>query len=74
MFRLFGVIFRQTSATTEDLPTCETLPPTPNTDKKVATKTATNHTPAQQLIDISSDSVIHKGIPIAIVRVRHKIL
>ena len=38
------------------------------------TKTATNHTPSQQLIDISSDSVTHKGIPIAIVRVRHKIL
>jgi len=60
------------SATTEDLPTCET--PSKNTDKKVDTKTATNHTPSQQLIDISSDSVIHKGIPTAIVRVRRKIL
>jgi hypothetical protein len=28
----------------------------------------------KQLIDISSDSVMHKGIPIAIVRVRRKIL
>ena len=42
-------------------------------ERGVDTKTATNHTPPQQLIDISSDSVMHKGIPIAIVRVGRKI-
>ena len=42
--------------------------------QKVVTKTATNHTPPQQRIDINSDFVMHKGIPIAIVRIRHEIL
>ena len=35
-------------------------------------KTTTNHTPPQYHIDISSGFVMHKGIPIAIVRLRQK--
>jgi len=48
-------------------------PPKKKTDKSVH-QNRYNHTPPQQLIDIRSDFVMHKGIPIAIVGIRHKIL
>jgi len=54
----------------EDLRTRET-PPTPQIRTIADTKTATNP-PHQYHIDISTGFVMHKGIPIAIVRVRQK--